>query len=391
MKFEVDSEADLLDWLANPRPAVFQNQNLIAHRQAMEGKPLDGCSFLGGSMDDAFLERALKTNCLVLRTPPGLPFNPFHHRLYTPDELYDHLDPDDPASYANCFDNIVYRSYLQTDIDVDLMLMRRLHDASIEEALGDFLSLPTTDPTRPTMRHRTVAVMGGHDAPRGEAVYVKIAELARELAAAGYLIATGGGPGLMEAANLGAYCAGFSDGQKKLSATIAAMKDAPLYNHPRWLTSGYAAWKQMGTPDRPELSESLGVPTWFYGFEPPNVFATKIAKYFENSVREEGLLGIALAGIIFAEGNAGTVQEIFQDACQNYYRTYAKAKSPMIILGSDYWNPQEPVPQHPGDRRKPLYPLLEKLASEKRFSDYLMLTDDLTQILDFIHQRPPVA
>ena len=50
------------------------------------------------------------------------------------------------------------------------------------------------------------------------------------------------------------------------------------------------------------------------------MFATDIAKYFENSLREEGLLALALAGVVFARGNAGTVQEIFQDACQNYYR-----------------------------------------------------------------------
>ena len=44
--------------------------------------------------------------------------------------------------------------------------------------------------------------------------------------------------------------------------------------------------------------QSLGVPTWFYGHEPTNLFATHVAKYFANSIREDGLLAIAdAAGI----------------------------------------------------------------------------------------------
>jgi hypothetical protein len=118
------------------------------------------------------------------------------------------------------------------------------------------------------------------------------------------------------------------------------------------------------------------------------VFATDIAKYFENSVREEGLLGLALAGVVFARGNAGTVQEIFQDACQNYYRTYRRTKSPMVLLGRDHWNP--PAGARPGDRRKPAYPLLRQLAEERGFADYLLLTDDCAEALRFLETHPPV-
>ena len=64
---------------------------------------------------------------------------------------------------------------------------------------------------------------------------------------------------------------------------------------------------------------SLGIPTWFYGHEPPNVFATAIAKYFRNATREAILLQVCDAGIVFLPGAGGTVQEIFQDACENYY------------------------------------------------------------------------
>ena len=37
-------------------------------------------------------------------------------------------------------------------------------------------------------------------------------------------------------------------------------------------------------------ASSLGVPTWFYGHEPPGVFVDGLAKFFSNAVREDGLL-----------------------------------------------------------------------------------------------------
>ena len=134
----------------------------------------------------------------------------------------------------------------------------------------------------------------------------------------------------------------------------------------------------------------MGIPTWFYGHELPNLFATHIAKYFENSVREEGMLAIALGGVVFAPGNAGTVQEIFQDACQNYYRTYGNRRSPMVLFGTSYWDPAG-VTAVTGEavngRSKPVYPLLHKLAEEKGFAADLLLTDDIGAVLRFL--APP--
>src|SRR6185295_2615700 len=99
---------------------------------------------------------------------------------------------------------------------------------------------------------------------------------------------------------------------------------------------------------------SLGVPTWLYGHEPTTPLATHIAKYFQNSVREDGLVTIAKSGIVYSEGSAGTVQEIFQDASQNYY---GDAFYPMVFLsapGTDYWS-----------RTLPVRPLIEALLGKK--------------------------
>lgn len=42
---------------------------------------------------------------------------------------------------------------------------------------------------------------------------------------------------------------------------------------------------------------SLAIPTWHYGHEPPTPFATHIGKYFQNSIREDGLLAVAKHGM----------------------------------------------------------------------------------------------
>jgi predicted Rossmann-fold nucleotide-binding protein len=306
-----------------------------------------------------------------------------------PEELYDQFDTNDSSSYHRCRDWRIYDSFidpatkLARPVDVDVQLMRRVHDASIAEALEDLLDLKT--------RLRSVAIMGGHDVPRDAPVFGAVAVLAQQLAQAGLFVLTGGGPGLMEAANLGAYTAGSSDPLGVLEQALTSLKAVPTSSDPiAWLRAAYLARRAMGAPATPSLSRNVGIPTWFYGHEPPNVFATDIAKYFENSVREEGLLAVALAGVIFAEGNAGTVQEIFQDACQNYYRTYDGKKSPMVLFGTDYWaGPPATVRHNPRDKRKSVYPLLEKLATEKGFSEYLLVTDDIGAIIPFLKAHPP--
>ena len=118
-------------------------------------------------------------------------------------------------------------------------------------------------------------------------------------------------------------------------------------------------------------THDIGVPTWFYGHEPATPFAAHIAKYFDNSIREDGLLTIAKGGVIFAPGSAGTMQEIFQDAAQNHYCTHGYA-SPMVFLGTDYWTQQLPV-----------YPFLQQLLEAGRYQNLMLsLTDDVEETLD---------
>ena len=125
--------------------------------------------------------------------------------------------------------------------------------------------------------------------------YRRIAELARDLARRGMLVCTGGGPGAMEAAHLGAALSRHPDAA--LEDTISALAAAPL------MPDLHGILNADGTPD-PALVrvagewfapawvasraivdpvESLSIPTWHYGHEPTSPFATHIAKLFQNS------------------------------------------------------------------------------------------------------------
>ena len=67
------------------------------------------------------------------------------------------------------------------------------------------------------------------------------------------------------------------------------------------------------------------------------MFATGIAKYFANALREDTLLHRCRGGIVYLPGQAGTVQEIFQAVTENFYAADADLVAPMVLVGMDYW------------------------------------------------------
>src|SRR5258708_11607193 len=136
-----------------------------------------------------------------MREATRLPFNPLRASLYTPRDLFAGFSGDDPHSYATCAD-IQILSYFcaygkNPSNDSAAATLEALHDNSISLALQAALA-----------KHpRVVGIMGGHQMVRGTRPYAEIARLAQALAKAGSMVATGGGPGAMEAAHLGALFA----------------------------------------------------------------------------------------------------------------------------------------------------------------------------------------
>ena len=164
-------------------------------------------------------------------------------------------------------------------------MARRLHDHSITDALQEFL--------HHYEEKSVVAIMGGHGLARDHGIYQQVAEISKTLTEKGYLMISGGGPGAMEATHLGAWFAGGPD--QNMWEAIEILRKAPKYDHPNWLPTAFEVIEHFPCGSY----QSLGIPTWLYGHEPPTPFATHIAKYFANSVREEGLLAIAKGGVDF--------------------------------------------------------------------------------------------
>ena len=373
---EIDDRNACLDWIGlgeDRPPAAFQALDLRAV-EGFESGSFRGCLFLSCTLTPAQAGYLTTTGATVIRDDGARPFPAHRAALYTPEELFDGFDPDAGCGYDVTYDARVYRHWTETGRQypdmIDESLARRLHDHSITDALHEFIA-----------GRRPVAIMGGHGIERSDPTYATVARMARALTRRGMLMLSGGGPGAMEATHLGAWFANFDD-DRALDDALEVLGPRPPgappgqeYRDPDWLDRAWAVRQRWPLPA--ERLESIGIPTWMYGHEPPNAFATLVAKYFENSVREEGLLAIATHGVLFTPGKAGTIQEIFQDAAQNHYASFGPA-SPMVLFGVDYWTDRHPV-----------WAVLESLAEGREYRELITLTDDeeeaVTQIVN--HRR----
>ncbi len=315
----------------------------------------------------------------------------FPDGLYTSAALLGGLDPTDPLSYTRTLDARMYldavRAGLRSPTDPMVARNRALHDVAITAALRSALGA-----------HRVVAVMGGHALPRHDPGYRMAAELAATLTRKGFLVLSGGGPGAMEATHLGARLAHHP--ASVLDQAISTLSNLQWARFPtdaalhlivndQWnfdAVSVLHAWQcpavMIARDTSAEAAMSIGIPTWLYGHEPPTPFATHHAKYFENSIREDGLLAVATGGVVFAPGGPGTVQEIFQDLAQNAYRSVG-VFSPMVLLDVDgYWTVRHPV--------KALIDALLTDADEA-LTHYVSSADDAVRVIEQFGSAEPLA
>ena len=334
-----------------------QSLDLRGRTAQLEAMQAQGGIFLGCTFDAGVEDSLRSRGALIFPRLEAVPFNPYRGRLYTPQELYEGIAD---ARYEDTPDARVYQWSIRPGQRhrLDATLAAALHDHSIGDALDELTR------SELCVGRTMVGVMGGHAAHRGSGVFEEAALLGRLLARDGRVVATGGGPGTMEAANLGAYLsdAPEHDFRRALDDLAAVPGFRPSVS--AWARSAAAVVERHpgGTP-------SLGIPTWFYGHEPPNYFATHIAKYFANAIREAILLELCNGGIVFLPGSGGTVQEIFQDACENYYGTPETIK-PMVLVGKEHWL-----------RRYPAWPLLQSLAAGRQMENRIFLVDTVEEAL----------
>src|SRR3954452_3994416 len=243
-------------------------------------------------------------------------------RLYTPDDLMAGWHRG--ADHSMTLDGRVY-AYVKARggraPDMEEGLAQRTHDHFIDVARASFL-METARPGG--------GIMGGSRSGAADRTYRRVVRLTAELTRRGYLVVGGGGLGIMEAANLGAYLADRSDADRE--GAVDELAAAPPWStDPAGYIDAEVDIRERFAPG----GESLAIPTWVNAGEPISQFASHIAKYFSNSIREDGLLAVATAGIVFAPGGAGTMQEIFQDAAQNADRVFGR--SPMAFLDTGHY------------------------------------------------------
>ncbi|MCU1458270.1 MAG: hypothetical protein JWL73_2362 [Actinomycetia bacterium] len=311
---------------------------------------VDGACFLACALPEPLIAPLTAAGATVLPELPTLPFTPYRSSLYSPSELLEGVDTE------------IATWFRRQPRGLADSLAQGIHDASIETALSRLLRSELAD--RPV-----VGVMGSHATRRDDPLFRKVAGLGRLLARAGCLVVTGGGPGVMEAANLGAWLAPLDD--DALDRALRDLCAVPTFDD----REAYAALGAEVKARYPGGGVNLGVPTWVYDEEPTSPFTTHVAKFFANSVRENGLLAIALAGVVYAPGGAGTEQEIFTDAAQNTYTAY-DVRSPMVFLGRDHYERVRPD----------LVPAVRAQAEAAGWDAYVELCDTPEEAVEFLRR-----
>jgi predicted Rossmann-fold nucleotide-binding protein len=286
--------------------------------------------------------------------------------LYTVDELMAGYRSDAPMQSLDARIAAHVAASGIPPADVVEAIAQVVHDQGVDQAMRAYVAASVA-------KGRHIAgVMGGSSTPRDAPAYRLAAETAKALSEAGFLVATGGGLGIMEAGNLGAYFAGHP--QEELDAAVDELERWPVYagHEAQYIDSARAI-----TARRPPGSPSLAVATWRFADEPISQFATHIAKLFQNSVREDGLLSIADAGVTYFAGGFGTLREIFQDLAQNDFAAPPDQMPMVFVDTAAYGTPGSPF--HLARARAG--------QAEPRFDDLITLADSADAVVAAITAR----
>ena len=236
----------------------------LRHRSAELGDlRVAGALFLGCRFAPATAERVEARGAIVVPDLPVAPVDLHRDHLYRPEDLYD------APTYADSLDARAY-AWSQTAHDRDASMAKALHDHAVDVALADWVAGPP-----PGRRDGRPCAGAGH------------ARLPRRRPARA---ATGrattwsppaAGPARWRPRTSGATWPASAPRPTTCDDALALLAAVPSFRPSvdAWVRAGFAVLDRF-----PGGGDTLGIPTWFYGHEPPNVLATAIAKYVRNAV-----------------------------------------------------------------------------------------------------------
>ncbi len=209
----------------------------------------------------------------------------------------------------------------------DLRMYSRLKDKTEEigeELLAGFEAV--------NQYPKTVTVFGSARTPEGTKEYEDIRRISGKVCRMGYAILTGGGPGIMEAANRGAT-----------------------------ETCGYSLGFNINLPFEQHINPYVTHGLDFDYFSP-----RKMAMFFSAEA------------YIYCPGGFGTLDELFQ--LLTLIQTKKAPRTPVILLGSSYWNKLQ---RFINDT------MLEEFNTiSKEDMDLYTITDNDDEILEIIKNAP---
>ena len=243
-----------------------------------------------------------------------------NHPLGSQADLYK-IERDDRKQ--SCKPEAEYTELHRMDVSIKDMLEHKSEHLA-EEMLAGFSAI--------THYPKTVTIFGSARTKEGVKEYQQAREIAGKIAKAGYAVLTGGGPGIMEAANRG--------------ATEAV---------------GYSLGFNINLPFEQTIN-----PYVTHGLDFDFFSARKMSMFFSAEA------------YLYFPGGFGTLDELFQ--VLTLIQTKKAPPTPIILVGEAYWRPLDSVIRNT---------LLEefKTISPEDLNLYT-ITDDVSEILEIVESAP---